>query len=230
MADEIISYLEMCRREDSSLQRGMNYQLGSDHSVILMSVRPNAPYRDKIEDDGATLIYEGHDVPRSQRISDPKFVDQPEFTPSGSLTENGKFHKAAQDYQQGLREPERVRVYEKIKQGIWSYNGLFNLVNSWQESDGHRRVFKFKLIISEEEISNPTFTSTNPPEPSRVIPTAVKLEVWKRDGGKCVICDATSELHFDHIIPFSKGGTSLKAENIQLLCARHNLEKRDKIL
>ncbi|MBU1705892.1 hypothetical protein KKG19_04190 [Patescibacteria group bacterium] len=31
------------------------------------------------------------------------------------------------------------------------------------------------------------------------------------------------------MVPFSKGGTSLKAENIQLLCARHNLAKRDKI-
>jgi 5-methylcytosine-specific restriction endonuclease McrA len=36
-------------------------------------------------------------------------------------------------------------------------------------------------------------------------------------------------LHFDHIIPFSKGGSSLVAVNIQLLCARHNLKKRDKI-
>ncbi|MGP0594802.1 HNH endonuclease [Nitrospira sp. T9] len=29
----------------------------------------------------------------------------------------------------------------------------------------------------------------------------------------------------DHIVPYSKGGTSLKVENIQLLCARHNIEK-----
>jgi hypothetical protein len=36
-------------------------------------------------------------------------------------------------------------------------------------------------------------------------------------------------LHFDHIIPYSKGGSSLLAENIQLLCARHNLGKKDKI-
>jgi 5-methylcytosine-specific restriction endonuclease McrA len=68
-----------------------------------------------------------------------------------------------------------------------------------------------------------------PSEPQRIIPTAVKLEVWKRDGGKCAMCGATTELHFDHIIPYSKGGTSLKADNVQLLCARHNLEKRDKI-
>ena len=59
----------------------------------------------------------------------------------------------------------------------------------------------------------------------RIIPTSVKLEVWRRDGGKCITCGATDELHFDHILPYSKGGTSTKAENVQVLCARHNLEK-----
>jgi 5-methylcytosine-specific restriction endonuclease McrA len=66
-------------------------------------------------------------------------------------------------------------------------------------------------------------------ERSRIIPTNIKLEVWARDGGKCVTCGATDELHFDHIVPYSKGGTSLKSENIQLLCARHNLSKSAKI-
>ena len=60
----IISYIEMCRREGASLQQGMNFGLGGNHSVILMSVRPNAPYRDQIEDSGITLIYEGHDMPQ----------------------------------------------------------------------------------------------------------------------------------------------------------------------
>jgi 5-methylcytosine-specific restriction endonuclease McrA len=47
--------------------------------------------------------------------------------------------------------------------------------------------------------------------------------------GKCVQCGSSDNLHFDHIIPFSLGGSSLVAENIQLLCARHNLQKRDRI-
>ena len=37
-------------------------------------------------------------------------------------------------------------------------------------------------------------------------------------------------LHFDHDIPFSKGGSSITAANVRLLCAKHNLEKSDKIL
>jgi hypothetical protein len=228
MANEIIPYIEMCRREGVSLQRGMNYQLGGHHSVILMSVRPGAPYADRFEDDGSTLIYEGHDVSRSARGINPKHFDQPEYTPSGSLTENGKFHKAAQEFKTGRRPPERVRVYEKIKQGIWSYNGVFHLVDSWHEQRGGRNVFKFKLeaVEGEEDFSIPIPIHS---KTGRVIPTAVKLEVWKRDGGKCAKCEATSDLHFDHIIPWSKGGSSNTADNIQLLCGKHNLEKHDKI-
>jgi len=226
--NEIIPYLEMCQREGVSLQQGMNFQLGRTYSVILMSVRPNAPYRDEVLDEGSTLIYEGHDVPRTRRTPDPKSRDQPEQTPAGHLTQNGKFHKAAQDYKNGLRPPEPVRVYEKIRAGIWSYNGLFHLVDSSQETDGKRYVFKFKMLaVDEPAESGGSIQAAH--EPRRVIPTSVKLEVWKRDGGKCVVCGATDELHFDHIIPFSRGGTSLKAENIQLLCARHNIAKRDRI-
>jgi hypothetical protein len=84
MPNEILSYLEMCGREGISLQKGMNFRLTGDYSVILMSVRPNAPYQDSIVDDGATIIYEGHDIPKSAVILDPKTVDQAEFTLAAS--------------------------------------------------------------------------------------------------------------------------------------------------
>lgn len=228
MADNIISYIEMCRREGASLQQGMNFGLGGNHSVILMSVRPNAPYRDRIEDAGTTLIYEGHDVPKGAANPNPKLVDQPLSYPSGGSTQNGKFHTAAQAAKAGTRAPERVRVYEKIKPGIWSYNGVFHLVDSWIESDEFRLVCKFKLVAieGEEDLGKPVRIDA---ERRRLIPTSVKLEVWKRDDGKCSICGAIDELHFDHIVPFAKGGTSLTAANVQLLCARHNLAKSDRI-
>ncbi|MFN2498944.1 MAG: HNH endonuclease, partial [Pyrinomonadaceae bacterium] len=144
MSDNIISHSEMSHREGRSLQRGMNFGIGGNHSVILMSVRSGAPYNDRIEDGGTTLIYEGHDQPRGS-VSDPKREDQVAMTGSGRTTENGKFHQAAQAAKTGRRLPERVRVYEKILSGIWSYNGVFHLVDSWTEFDGSRRVFKFRL-------------------------------------------------------------------------------------
>jgi hypothetical protein len=228
MGDTVISYIEMCRREGASLQQGMNFGLGGNHSVILMSVRPNAPYRDRLEDSGTTLIYEGHDTPKAASCPNPKVVDQPLKYPTGSLTQNGKFQAAAQAAKLGQRPPERVRVYEKIRPGIWSYNGVFHLVDSWIERDEFRTVCKFKLIAveGEEDFRQPVHLNA---ERRRLIPTHVKLEVWQRDGGKCSMCGATDELHFDHILPFAKGGTSLTAANVQLLCARHNLGKSDRI-
>ncbi len=57
-------------------------------------------------------------------------------------------------------------------------------------------------------------------------PTEVKVEVWKSDGGRCVLCGAEENLHFDHIAPCPKGGSSLAELNVELLCAGHNLEIR----
>jgi len=138
------------------------------------------------------------------------------------------FAEAARKYADGLARPEIVRVYEKIKTGIWAYTGLFKLVDAWQEPSGGSEVFKIRL----ELLQSPDFgAETKPAEltATRVIPTAVKVEVWKRDKGRCVRCGRTDNLHFDHILPYSKGGSSLVAQNVQLLCARHNIAKRDRI-
>ena len=82
---DIISYLEMCSEEGVNLQRGMNYHLRGDISVILMSLRPNAPYSDKVEVGGRTLVYEGQDVPKRKENPIPKIVDQQMNNPSGTL-------------------------------------------------------------------------------------------------------------------------------------------------
>jgi hypothetical protein len=225
---DVISYLEMCAEEGVSLQRGMNYRLSTSYSVILMSLRKNAPYADRIEDEGRVLIYEGHDIPKIRGGSDPKSVDQPIHNPNGSLTQNGLFFQAAQKYKRGSK-PEIVKVYEKIRPGIWTYNGKFRLVDAWIEQNDSRKVFKFRLELIDDQEENRQVDAI-PLDQSRIIPASVKIEVWKRDKGRCIQCGSRENLHFDHIIPFSKGGSSLVAENIQLLCARHNLQKRDHIL
>jgi hypothetical protein len=226
---DVISYIDMCKEEGVNLQRGMNFQLRSGISVILMSLRPGAPYSDRIEENGKILIYEGHDIFQSKDGPNPKTVDQPFRNPSGSLTQNGLFFEAAKAANQGTKEPEVVRVYEKIKSGIWVYNGLFKLIDAWEEINDNRKVFKFKL-----EILDKIFFTKNEKDlemdHKRLIPTWVKLEVWRRDKGRCVTCGSEDNLHFDHIIPYSKGGSSLVPQNIQLLCARHNIEKKDRIL
>jgi len=224
---DVISYLEMCSEEGANLQRGMNFHLRSNYSVILMSLRPGAPYADRIEADGRVLIYEGHDAPRNATNPYPKQIDQPMSNPSGTLTQNGQFYQAATSYKKGIKGAELIKVYEKIHSGIWVYNGIFRLIEAWQEESNNRKVFKFRLELSDKLAD--ANTDRELVDHNRLIPKEVKLEVWRRDKGRCVICGSKDNLHFDHIIPYSKGGSSLVAENIQLLCARHNIAKKDKI-
>lgn len=226
---DVISYIEMCQREGTSLQRGMNFRLAGGMSVILMSLRRGAPYADRIEDNGRTLIYEGHDVPRAKGSPEPKTVDQPRCYPSGRLTQNGLFFDAAMHTARAGAPPERIRVYEKIHNGVWVFDGVFELRDAWIESVMQRKVFKFKLRLVEG-LSNDNLRPEDDLPHNRLIPAAVKLEVWKRDKGKCVQCGSSENLHFDHIIPFSLGGSSLLAKNIQLLCAKHNLQKHDRLI
>ena len=65
----------MCQDEGVNLRQGMNYRLRGGTSVILMSLRPGAPYEDHVEDEGRVLIYEGHDQPRVRGGAGPKTLD-----------------------------------------------------------------------------------------------------------------------------------------------------------
>jgi hypothetical protein len=228
-AGSVISHTDMCAREGKNLQAGMHFQIAPTHSVLLMSTRRGAPYTDAVEDDGQVLIYEGHDVPRSSVVPDPKAADQPLLTDKGSPTQNGRFYRAAEAARNGERHPERVRVYEKVRPGVWVYNGLFVLVDAWQEESRGRLVCKFRLKAIPQDATVHQAQDPSSLEHTRVIPSSVKRAVWARDQGRCRLCGSGDNLHFDHIIPFSLGGSSLTADNIQLLCARHNLEKHARI-
>jgi 5-methylcytosine-specific restriction endonuclease McrA len=63
---------------------------------------------------------------------------------------------------------------------------------------------------------------------SRHIPAQVKRAVWERDGGQCTFvsesghrCEARSELEYDHIQEFARGGEAT-VEGIRLRCRAHN--------
>jgi hypothetical protein len=191
-----------------------------------MSVRRGAPYADRVEENGRVLIYEGHDMPRRDPSTRPKEMDQP-MHDKGKLSQNGLFFEAAEKFKHGEAQAELVKVYEKVRPGIWTYNGYFRLVDAWQEVVGTRKVFKFRLEVVEG-ISESKANDEDKEYP-RMIPTPVKVEVWKRDKGRCTKCGSQQDLHFDHVIPYSKGGSSLSADNIQLLCSKCNIAKRDRI-
>ena len=72
----------------------------------------------------------------------------------------------------------------------------------------------------------------SPTKPKKVrrptISQNVKDKVWNRDDGKCIECGSNENIEFDHIIPFSKGGSSTY-RNLQILCEKCNRSKSDKI-
>lgn len=227
--DDILSYREMCDAEGKqTMQQGMSFRSNPSYSIFLMSQRSNAPYSDKVYDDGVTIEYEGHDVRKNDTSGNPKEEDQPDFYPSGQLTQNGKFINAVKLYKLGQQNSEIVKVYEKILDGVWSLKGYFELIDYKIINEDKRNVFRFILKLSENIDLNFEEKATVI-EHTRLIPSEVKKEVWKRDGGKCVKCGERKSLHFDHDLPFSLGGTSITAKNIRLLCMKHNLEKSNKI-
>lgn len=71
-------------------------------------------------------------------------------------------------------------------------------------------------------------TAKSSPAP-RYIPSSLRTEVWKRDGGQCTYvdnqggrrCEARHFLQMDHIQPVALGGKAELA-NLRLLCGQHN--------
>ena len=73
-------------------------------------------------------------------------------------------------------------------------------------------------------------TSTPKPRASgRAIPTAVKRQVWQRDGGRCSYvdretgrrCNSRHLIEIDHILPYALGGGA-DPENLRLVCRAHH--------
>lgn len=86
--------------------------------------------------------------------------------------------------------------------------------------------------VTEDSLVRVDISAMPKPKPVKprreAIPRVVQREVWQRDGGRCVECSSKAKLCFDHIVPFSKGGSNT-VRNLQLLCERCNLSKGNRI-
>ena len=108
-----------------------------------------------------------------------------------------------------------VGTYEQ-RFGSW-YNALDAFVIYMSEEES---VIKPNVRINKDGIKH-----TMKREPS----ARLKVQVLMRDGNRCRLCgvecnDGLHNIHFDHIIPWSKGGETT-LENLQVLCSDCNLAK-----
>ena len=121
----------------------------------------------------------------------------------------------------GYRPRETPRVIERVEH-ISPETVAFDL----DQSEAVKIKIKLEEAGAKVKIEMQTRRDASERRPS--IPETVRHEVWRRDGGRCVDCGSRENLHFDHIVPWSRGGSNT-ARNLELRCETCNLRKGAKV-
>lgn len=104
----------------------------------------------------------------------------------------------------------------------------YDQFDKFKEREVAKALERGAVITELDTVRYPKSASIKSMITGRQISQEVKDLVWNRDDGKCRECDSNQLLKFDHIIPFSKGGSNTY-RNIQLLCQTCNRQKSSKI-
>ncbi|MBE6295095.1 MAG: HNH endonuclease [Bacteroidales bacterium] len=129
------------------------------------------------------------------------------------------------------RQPTATDVKNKLSR--YSLNTYTRRFGSWNrtlirfaEFINNDNNYREEYIEQKSQNSEEVITKhTTKREPSN----RLKVQVLMRDGNRCRLCgiecnDGIHNIHFDHIIPWSKGGETV-LENLQVLCSKCNLAK-----
>ena len=123
-----------------------------------------------------------------------------------------------EDYNQKLKEEELEREKQQFK---------YEILEEENKRKEKERLRTLRREVEKELSESGELTILFESKRER-IPQDVMDKVWNRDGGKCVQCGKSEKLEFDHIIPFSKGGSNT-FRNLQLLCENCNRVKSNNI-
>lgn len=141
-----------------------------------------------------------------------------------------KNNEILDEYQQSELPPDfpylyfyKRNIYEIEKNSPYTADEIKLMIKEsyYKQNEKFRKLQK-EIELFESSDTKIENTARGP------IPEKVRFFIWRRDGGKCVICGSKEKLEFDHIIPLSRGGSSTE-RNIQLLCEKCNREKSAKI-
>lgn len=118
---------------------------------------------------------------------------------------------------------------------LWVFKGFIYFA-----LDGHYTDEQYRLLILEHFDKERSYfeklkakfdndTNKNVTNERPRIPESVRVEVWRRDSGKCARCGSRERLEYDHIVPISRGGSNT-ARNIELLCEKCNRSKSNNVV
>lgn len=129
------------------------------------------------------------------------------------------------------RQPTTNDVKNRVSK--YSLNTYIRRFGSWNNT-----LIEFvRFINCDKESSEENIELTNSNRLENVIvhktrrepSNRLKVQVLMRDGNRCKLCgiecnDGLHNIHFDHIVPWSKGGETT-LDNLQVLCSDCNLAK-----
>jgi hypothetical protein len=137
----------------------------------------------------------------------------------------------SKDQLRQLRQAQETEPVLLWDTGISKYWWFKKVV--YQDDHGMDAEQVYALLVTKEQARNrqieraQAVVAQGPSDTERQrghISAEVRNYVFQRDGGRCVTCQSSAELQFDHIIPVALGGSS-EPENLQVLCGPCNRRK-----
>jgi len=104
----------------------------------------------------------------------------------------------------------------------------YDQFDNFKEKEVRNALHKGAEITDLDTAKYPKLPSSKRNIAKRYITQEVKDLIWRRDKGQCQECGDNENLEFDHIIPYSLGGSSTY-RNLRLLCQACNRKKSDSI-
>ncbi len=212
----IISTSELSVREGALFQKSMNFRdRGAALSVFLVLPSATGHFFDAWNPETQEYIFRGHDSVTMR--AGGKEDDQLLMYEGGVLSDNGKFYKAAKEYQEGHRpEPLQVQVYEKLSAGAWFDKGIFNLLDAQRARFEGRIHFEFVLTPADAKRHDRNEVRNA----ERMTSATDKARVWYQCGGRCAKCTHQLGLRF---VPTETSPHD--ALTMTLLCPVHRGER-----
>lgn len=159
---------------------------------------------------GDGYINRNHQLPKTERL----------FRENVLPIKSDYIESQVKAHFQRKTEEANNKIKEEIRQ---------QLLAEEKERKEKLKISQLKEQVREEMLEEGLLSEDNDEYLKRErIPEDIQDRVWNRDGGECVKCGSKEKLEFDHIIPFSKGGSNTY-RNLQILCERCNRQKGNSI-